>query len=300
LVELLVVVGIIGLLMGILLPTVSRARKSAAMVKCAGALRQIGAAYTAYANDNRGFWPAVKYIPAGGVNYQMRGFDYTFSRPAYWFDFLATYVAQDKLGNATATATDSQQARKGVLWGCPAWQPYVANNPNAIGSAGGVENVQTGYGMNRWLTFSADNPKVGVAFPTADDGIIVDGLSPRQTGKFFRMSQIENPGERCLCADSRFWCAESNPVPPASSYPPAVVPQSTYNDNNTYTPGVSGQTMIDVYRHGTPPTGNSGATGAFSPWGGSIAYNILYCDGHVGETTDAKQAYLSIRQRFPN
>jgi prepilin-type N-terminal cleavage/methylation domain-containing protein/prepilin-type processing-associated H-X9-DG protein len=305
LVELLVVIGIIAVLMAILLPAMSRARKSAVSVKCASALRQVGMGFQAYANAERGFWPVARYSPTSGQVYALHGFSYTSTTPAYWFDFVADYVNQANLGYATATATDSQQARKGVLWGCPAWEAYAVANASAAGNAGGVSNVQPGYGMNLWPSFTADYPAAGVAFPKAatDEALIVGGLDPNPkntSGKFYRMSEISSPSERCLCADSRFWAVESNPVPAASSYPPAIVPQSTYNNSNTYTPGINGQTMIDIYRHGTTPSGNSGATGAFNPNGGSISFNILYCDGHVGTMTDAKQAYLSTRQRFPN
>jgi prepilin-type processing-associated H-X9-DG protein len=33
--------------------------------------------------------------------------------------------------------------------------------------------------------------------------------------------------------------------------------------------------------------------------GGSVAFNILYCDGHVATATDRKEAYLSVRMKFP-
>src|SRR4051812_32985994 len=57
LVELLVVIGIIGLLMSILLPTLNNARERANRLKCASNLRQIGMALMMYANDNKGNYP---------------------------------------------------------------------------------------------------------------------------------------------------------------------------------------------------------------------------------------------------
>jgi prepilin-type processing-associated H-X9-DG protein/prepilin-type N-terminal cleavage/methylation domain-containing protein len=58
LVEVLVVIGIIAVLIGLLLPAMSRARESAKTVKCAAQLRSIGQALFSYAAVNRGSLPA--------------------------------------------------------------------------------------------------------------------------------------------------------------------------------------------------------------------------------------------------
>jgi prepilin-type N-terminal cleavage/methylation domain-containing protein len=54
LIELLVVIGIIALLIGILAPALSAARQSANQTREFGALRQLGIAYAAYAQDHGG------------------------------------------------------------------------------------------------------------------------------------------------------------------------------------------------------------------------------------------------------
>jgi prepilin-type N-terminal cleavage/methylation domain-containing protein/prepilin-type processing-associated H-X9-DG protein len=57
LVELLVVIGIISILIGILLPTVSRARDAANKTKCLANLRTLGQAMAMYANVSKGWLP---------------------------------------------------------------------------------------------------------------------------------------------------------------------------------------------------------------------------------------------------
>ncbi len=57
LIELLVVIAIIGILAGILLPVLGKAKESARQVQCASNLKQIGLAINMYASDNGGNFP---------------------------------------------------------------------------------------------------------------------------------------------------------------------------------------------------------------------------------------------------
>jgi len=64
LVELLVVIGIIGLLIALLMPSLARARMQAEQVQCLSNIRQVGVALEIYANENDGWL----YPPRLGAN----------------------------------------------------------------------------------------------------------------------------------------------------------------------------------------------------------------------------------------
>lgn len=66
LIELLVVVSIIALLVGILMPSLSKARVQAQRVTCASQLHQVGIAMMAYMQDNRDRMPFVSFMPSLG------------------------------------------------------------------------------------------------------------------------------------------------------------------------------------------------------------------------------------------
>ena len=67
LVELLVVIGIIAVLISILLPALSKARRSAATVQCSSNMKQIATAMLMYVNDNKGKLPPVRTKAVAGI-----------------------------------------------------------------------------------------------------------------------------------------------------------------------------------------------------------------------------------------
>jgi prepilin-type N-terminal cleavage/methylation domain-containing protein/prepilin-type processing-associated H-X9-DG protein len=65
LVELLVVIGIIAVLIAMLLPALTKARKAATNIACQSNLRQVYNAYIFYAADYKGEIPRSQYAPIG-------------------------------------------------------------------------------------------------------------------------------------------------------------------------------------------------------------------------------------------
>ena len=81
LVELLVVIAIIAILIGILLPSLSRARAQARSVQCQSNMRQVGQALLIYAGNWRGWlFPPLRHA---GLAHEERWPCYVF-KPAVW------------------------------------------------------------------------------------------------------------------------------------------------------------------------------------------------------------------------
>ena len=80
LIELLVVIGIISVLMGIVLPAVSRVRETANQTKCLSNIHQLVTAFIAYSNNNSG------HLPRPAANGYEQPEDWIFWQPKRDFD----------------------------------------------------------------------------------------------------------------------------------------------------------------------------------------------------------------------
>ena len=97
LLELLVVIGIIGLLIGILLPAVQKIRESANSLKCKNNLHQVGLALTHYHDTNGQFPP--------GVSSDAFGSPYPFMS---WLTRLLPFIEQPALWDSAVLAFKQQ------------------------------------------------------------------------------------------------------------------------------------------------------------------------------------------------
>jgi prepilin-type N-terminal cleavage/methylation domain-containing protein/prepilin-type processing-associated H-X9-DG protein len=306
LVELLVVIGIIALLVSILLPALGAARRQANAIKCGASLREIGNAFQMYGMDNKGWWPPSQFSPGSDTLYTssttVPPYSYTVNNHTwpdgsgvgtYWFNFVSKYVTKKTVGTESANGYQTYDQRTGsIFWGCPAWEGYITGSV----AGGGYSRVQTGYGMNGWPTFRIDSPTpfTGTILPPIKEGSsALTGTASAGAAAFHKDTVWGNhASERLLIADSLFWLVESTRPPADGTFPG----EAEMNNGSSGIYATNG-TTIDWYRHGKYPSASTG--GFFSPNGGKVAYNILYCDGHVSTATDRSESYRAARMHYP-
>jgi len=255
LVELLVVIGIIALLISILLPALSQARRSANTVKCASSLKQIGIAFTMYENAHKGYWPVAvheKTNPRYPLTYERR-----------WYDLIAPYISNADMQSYTDITSIRENS---VLWGCPAWR---ANSAGFAISTG--DDVRPGYGMSYYgyeYFDKAANPPSGDEFLDADAY-----LTSSNRGNYLKARKFSGPktAERGLIIDSMTHVVN---IPGYSAYNYASVLSGGWQPGppgNEYTN--SGLAFyVDASRHAKPGARKSDR---------DVTMNMLFCDGHV-------------------
>lgn len=133
LIEILVVIGIIALLIGLLLPALTKVLAKSRDMNCASNLRQIGIAFTAYSAENKGYLPAALATISTTPT--------VLTLP--WQLALWQYVYHQPQPVQAVSSTDNYQFLVGTIFTCP---KAVFDPTPAFGQSNTYLNL--GYDMN--------------------------------------------------------------------------------------------------------------------------------------------------------
>ena len=297
--ELLIVIAIIGVLISILLPTLSSARRSANAAKCLAQLRDLGLAFQQYAQDNRRAFPVVEYSPP--ASHIVPG---TLARRS-WQDFLVKYLHKRESDGKL-----EQFRNASPLWGCPNYETdnwWKDVDPATTIVANGPSKFNTGYGMQRYtlapyrqtmpIPAPPDPPQNpnqinGTAGVPGTGNIALIRDSAGIEGSFFKMEKWAiRAAERGLVAD----CNNYDIIAAANWTKSAAVGTGAQDRRcepfmwNTSNNGITGASYINVdgARH---MSAGSNIKKVFATKG----INMLFVDGHAkGVTPD--EAWIAIR-----
>lgn len=124
LIELLVVISIIALLVGILLPALGAARKTAMLSKCLVSQRQIATAASTYSMDFDDYVPPTRFI---GESPKIGATHTTYNT---WRSTLTPYITGNGLQADVWTKTTEEKNRYNAIWielACPATDIELAS-----------------------------------------------------------------------------------------------------------------------------------------------------------------------------
>jgi prepilin-type N-terminal cleavage/methylation domain-containing protein/prepilin-type processing-associated H-X9-DG protein len=243
LVELLVVIGIIALLISILLPALSRARKQAQRTVCLSNLRQWGLGFSLYAQENRGFYPFELMRdwvgPTAGTWLTWYG-EYPGSSPSPAGPVQGTFSTNDSLLNHYLSERDK-------LYNDPALDSISAD-------------LQIYKGTTLANTNAALTPCYGCSFSLLS---ITSMTATNNYTVAVNFGSVRDPSETMLLADCAAYDTSASPsgsgiILSIWRYT-TILPPSSSN-------GVVGSGMAALpYFHGRHPGGG----------------NVLWFDGHV-------------------
>jgi prepilin-type N-terminal cleavage/methylation domain-containing protein/prepilin-type processing-associated H-X9-DG protein len=136
LIELLVVIAVIGILAGMLLPALNRARAKARSTYCVNNLKQWGIGFSLYTGD----WD--DYLPSPG---SLQGS--CVGQPGHWFNAVPPYLGMRPYSSYANDQNKAAAFKEFHIWVCPEKAQRNAR------SGSGLNSVS--YGINLWLDGSS-------------------------------------------------------------------------------------------------------------------------------------------------
>jgi prepilin-type N-terminal cleavage/methylation domain-containing protein/prepilin-type processing-associated H-X9-DG protein len=301
LVELLVVIGIIAVLIGILLPTLNRARLASQTVKCASNLRSIGQGMNVYLAENRQTYPAAYTYDGMTINGNTQTPDAAVNGYVHWSSYLYRKTGggqpTDRMFKTTE-GWDAFQCPSMDKGGLPPTNTFPQNsdgNPNDNGAA----------------VIDAQAPRLAYTVNEAicpRNKFVLGFQGAVRTYQFVRSSQIKRNSETILATE---WTPLWQLAADAGRTSPELVckshrPVHGFLDNaggqpniDQVQPGTFGRTG-STYRRVRPnellgdPRPDTGIPVSRLDWVGRNhgrktlengvdrrKSNFLYCDGHV-------------------
>ena len=264
LVELLVVIAIIGVLVGILLPTVGRAREQANQIACLSNLRQLTTAMIMYCQDNQGWLPrAAPYSQVGSLESPQ---DYIWWQqtiknpygPANRDVFNSPILKYLGIGpdlKSKNTVVDFTEQRQQVLR-CPS--DPLADHPEYVNPNDKDGNYYYSYSLNNLMqSLDPANPK--------DFSYIPINLKTNQPFEVAgKLVHVHNPAAKILMVEESELTIDDGSFDPTSG----ANLLSVRHDHTAVFPPDS-------------PTGYVQVGGVWTVRNGSCRGNVSFCDGHA-------------------
>jgi prepilin-type N-terminal cleavage/methylation domain-containing protein/prepilin-type processing-associated H-X9-DG protein len=286
LVELLVVIGIIAVLVGILLPAMSRAREAANDLKCKANLRTMGQGVLLYATANH------QYYPVGAWNNSVS----TGDDGAIW-----DKVIQQTLGRkgGIGNGNTDQNGKIGDAFTCPSALVDSADNspqknhysahprimPRCNDNSGSYSDVS---GPPPHLPYfrgvkTTQVPRSAEIVLIADGAQCYKGKAFGGQGAYGFIQQDGNAFEIFSLADAAAWFANNLQYGPKPPLPSMMVAGKTFNDqicvqfNGDFDATSVGYLRFRHYKN--------------------TSINCLFCDGHVGSFKCSKTMNVTVAGR---